>query len=369
MNLANRQKLIVILGTTSSGKTALARELCKEFDGYIISADSRQVYRYMDIGTGKADTVSELLDMHKQREVLDRLCKHTPDSRFYILNSISHYMIDIVKPSQEYNVVLYQRDVYNLLSSKLKAQSAKPQRKTQIFSIPFLVGGTGQYIDAVVDNWQFPEGEPNDALRREIEERVKTEGLEVLWEELTARDPECAQFVQKENPRRVARALEYVLSTGKKFSTGRRKGERRFDVLKIGISLPREELYKKIDARVFRRLAVGMVEEVWELHTKHRLSFERLRQFGLEYRIIGEWLKKFKTKNLKLKTTGKNKTLILYSMKEMSQIDGYQDMVQKLKWAIHDYARRQLTWFRRDKEVRWVSCPEDASRFVGRFIL
>lgn len=354
MNLANRQKLVVILGATSSGKTALARELCKEFDGYIISADSRQVYRFLDIGTGKADTEAELLDVHTQRERLDRLGNHTPDSRFYILNSIPHYMIDIVDPREEYNVALYQRDVYRIISSKLKVQSSKAQGK---FQTPLMVGGTGQYIDAVVDNWQFPEGEPNDLLRKELEERVKTDGLEVLWNELVARDPECEQIVQKENPRRVARALEYVLSTGKKFSAGRRKGERRFDILKIGIDVPREELYNKIDARVDQRLALGMVSEVWNLHTDLGLSWERLHQFGLEYRIIGEWLL---TRRPLLNSPP-------YEGGEAGGV-GYQEMSQKLKWAIHDYARRQLTWFRRDKEIVWVTGHEEAKDMAGEFL-
>ena len=329
MKTQNRQKLIVVLGATASGKTSLARQLAQKFGGCIISADSRQVYRYMDIGTGKVDTFEELVDLKRQRNALCDRNLNLPADYVLKLEGVPHYMIDIVLPNEEYNVALYQKDVYAFV----KNESPAPH---------FLVGGTGQYIDAVVDNWQFPEGEPNYALRFELEQRIASEGVESVWNELISLDSACAEFVQKNNFRRVARALEYVLSTGKKFSGERGKGERQFNVLKIGISLPREELYKKIDARVEARLKLGMIEEVENLHRARGLSFEQLHRFGLEYRVIADYL------------SGK--------------FSSFPEMRERLKWNIHAYARRQLTWFRKGEDIQWISEYEKIQRAVERFL-
>lgn len=354
MKIQNRQKLIAVVGPTASGKTALARRLAREFGGFIISADSRQVYRYMDIGTGKVETREELKELQRQRSELLQYGVSSPIDYCVVWDEAPHYMVDFVDPRDEYNVARYQKDVLGIISSKCKVlarlrtrsgtsgQSAKLQLKVQSYTFPILAGGTGLYIDAVADNWRFPKGEPNYEMRAVIERRIEEEGIEAVWRELIVRDPGCARFVQKENPRRVARALEYVLSAGKKFSEARGKGERRFDVLKIGLTLPREELYKKIDARVEARLKRGMIEEVEELHRAHGLSFERLRQFGLEYRLIAEYVE-----------SGK---------------ENVAEMTQRLKWNSHDYARRQLTWFRRDKEIQWVTGYEEAIGLVRVFL-
>lgn len=333
----SQQKLIVILGPTSSGKTGLAQELCRQFNGFIISADSRQVYRYMDIGTGKIDSMCELNELQRQRQKLLNDNQVAPSNYAIKLNNIDHYMIDLVPPNDDYNVVLYQRDVYKIMSNVKLQINVKCQ-----MSNAFLVGGTGLYIDAVVDNWQFPKGEPDLKLRQAIDHQIKTDGLESIWQKLIRLDPLCKNFVQKKNPRRVARALEYVLSTGQKFSKNRCKGERQFDVLKIGIDLPRAELYKKIDARVDARLKMGMIEEVKELKSKYGVTYARLRQFGLECRVIADYLQ--------------------------GKFDSVDSMSQRLKWNIHAYARRQLTWFRRDKEIKWVSGLKEAEGLVRGFL-
>ncbi|MFH1712738.1 MAG: tRNA (adenosine(37)-N6)-dimethylallyltransferase MiaA, partial [Candidatus Jacksonbacteria bacterium] len=334
----SQQKLIVILGPTSSGKTGLAQKLCLKFNGFIISADSRQVYRYMDIGTGKVDSLDELKELRNQRQNLFR--KHLTDPLDYVikLNDVNHYMIDVIDPNEDYNAALYQRDVYNLISNFKFLINSKYKILNTKYQIPFLVGGTGLYIDAVADNWQFPKGEPNLELREQIERQIETDGLESVWTKLTIVDPESKTFVQKENPRRVARALEYVLSTGQKFSENRGKGRRQFDVLKIGIDLAREELYKKIDARVGAWLEMGLIDEVRLLHKKHGLSWERLRNFGLDYQVAADYLQ------------GKFKSM--------------DAMLNRFKWNMHAYARRQMTWFRRDREIKWVSGLKEAEGLV-----
>jgi tRNA dimethylallyltransferase len=353
---AGRQKLVVILGPTSSGKTNLAQKLCKKFNGFIISADSRQVYRYMDIGTGKVDTIDELVDLKRQRQRLLKKDAQPPLEYVIKLNDVSHYMIDVVEPSFDYNVALYKQDVYGLLDKILDIRYSILASQYPISNIParlasqseagrqypFLVGGTGLYIDAVVDNWQFPPGEPNLELRQKIESNIKAKGLDTVWQKLVKLDPGCENFVQKENPRRIARALEYILSTGQKFSKNRSKSKRLFKVLKIGIKLSRDELYKKIDKRVDSRIKIGMVEEVEELMLKHKVNYKRLQQFGLEYRVIADYL--------------------------VGKFDSVESMSQRLKWDIHAYARRQLTWFRRDKEINWVSNYKEAKALVQKFL-
>lgn len=348
----SQQKLIVILGPTSSGKTGLAQELCRQFNGFIVSADSRQVYRYMDIGTGKIESLSELKDLRRQRQKL--LKRLALDASNYIINlgGADYYMLDIIDPTEHYNAALYQRDVFSVLKPETPCHAdmawrnpkpeTNPNDQNSKFQIPFLVGGTGLYIDAVVDNWRFPPGEPDLELREQIERQIETDGIESVWAKLIGLDPESKEFVQKENPRRVARALEYVMSTGQKFSKNRGRGRRQFKVLKIGIDLPREELYKKIDARVDARLKIGMIKEVEELVSKHKVSFERLRQFGLEYRVVADYLQ--------------------------GKFDSVDSMSQRLKWNIHGYARRQLTWFRRDKEIKWVSNYKEAKKLVEEFL-
>jgi len=369
-NQSRQKKLVVILGPTSSGKTSLAQKLCKKFNGFIVSADSRQVYRYMDIGTGKVDAIDELTDLKRQRQRLLEKKAISPSEYVIRLNGVDHYMVDVVDPSFDYNVALYKKNVYTIMKqvpcsppasrcppARFLAKRAGKARRAGMFHVPCLVGGTGLYIDAVVDNWQFPNGKPNLELRQKIDNDIKTKGLDKVWQKLIKLDPWCKNFVQKQNPRRVVRALEYILSTGKKFSQNRSKGERLFKVLKIGIKLSREELYKKIDKRVDARLKMGMVEEVEELMLKHKISYERLQQFGLEYRVISDYLQKVQ------KVTWSHK-----ATRSQSRPQSVQEMSQRLKWNIHAYARRQLTWFRRDREINWVLGYEKAERLVQKFL-
>lgn len=333
MKNGKRQKIVVILGATASGKTGTALNLCRIYNGCIISADSRQVYRYMDIGTGKVSSQQELVELQYQREELLKKGVKNPYKYRIVLQGVDNYMIDFRDPKDMYNVALYQKEVYRCIF--------EISRYTKQSQNLFLVGGTGQYIDAIVENWQFPEGEPSPQIRTALMDRFLQQGIESLWEELLKRDPDSSFFVQRQNPRRVIRALEYVMSTGKKFSKERKKGKRPFEVLKIGIQLPREELYKKIDTRVDDRLSFGMIEEVEALQREHGLSWERLRNFGLEYRVIADYL--------------------------CGIISSKKDMSQRLQWDIHSFARRQLTWFRKDKHIQWVTTIEEAKRLIEQF--
>jgi len=295
-------KLVVVLGPTACGKSSLSLALAQRFDGEIVSADSRQVYRSLNLGTAKV----------------------TPEERALV----PHHLLDVANPRQVYTVAQYQRDAIAAINAIL-------ERRHQ----PFLVGGSPHYIQAVVDNLQIPHIAPQSELRTQLESRPLAELLALL-EEL---DPQSAATIDHNNPRRVIRALEVCLVSGKPFSQQRRLAEPLYCSLLLGIEWPREVLYQRIDARVDDRMHQGMIQEVQRL-LDEGVSHERLDALGLEYRYISRLLRgEFKSED---------------------------EMVKKLKYAIHDFTRRQLTWFRRDKRIVWIQGGdvEQAAEVVRRFI-
>jgi tRNA dimethylallyltransferase len=280
-------KLVVLLGPTASGKSCLGIRLAQHFNGEIISADSRQVYRGLDIGTAKVTPVEQAL--------------------------VPHHVLDVADPREVYTVAQFQRDAIAAINDILK-------RGHQ----PFLVGGSPHYIQAVVDNLDIPHIEPQPELRARLSKRSLSE----LLAQLEKLDPQSAATIDRNNPRRVIRALEVCLVSGKPFSQQRKISEPLYQSLLLGIEWPREVLYRRIDARVDERMQQGMVQEVQRL-LDAGISHERLKALGLEYRYITRWL------------TG--------------AFENEDEMVQKLKYAIHDFTRRQLTWFRKDKRIVWIN--------------
>jgi len=295
-------KLVVVLGPTACGKSATGIALAQRFDGEIVSADSRQVYRGLDTGTAKV----------------------TPGERALV----PHHLLDVADPRYVYTVAQYQRDAITAINAIL-------ERGHQ----PFLVGGSPHYIQAVVDNLEIPHIAPQPELRAQLESRP----LAQLLAQLEELDPQSAATIDRSNPRRVIRALEVCLVSGKPFSQQRRLAEQLYHSLLLGLEWPREVLYQKIDVRVDERMRQGMVQEVQGLLAEG-VSHERLEALGLEYRYISRLL------------TGEFKS--------------EDEMVQKLKYAIHDFTRRQLTWFRRDKRIVWVQGGdvERAMQVVQRFL-
>jgi tRNA dimethylallyltransferase len=295
-------KLVVVLGPTACGKSAMGIALAQRFEGEIVSADSRQVYRGLDLGTAKV----------------------TPAERALV----PHHLLDVADPREVYTVAQYQRDANAAINAIL-------ERRHQ----PFLVGGSPHYIQAVVDNLQIPYIAPQSELRAQLESRPLAELLAQL-EEL---DLQSAATIDRNNPRRVIRALEVCLVSGKPFSQQRRLAEPPYCSLLLGIEWPREVLYQRIDARVDERMRQGMVQEVQRL-LDEGVSHERLEALGLEYRYISRLLRgEFKSED---------------------------EMVKKLKYAIHDFTRRQLTWFRRDKRIVWIQGRDlkRAEEVVQRFL-
>jgi len=295
------KKLIVILGPTASGKSEMAIKLAKKNNGEIVSADSRQIYRGLDIGTAKP--------AQKEREI------------------IKHYLIDIKKPNQLYTVWEYKRNAIEAINQIIKNGK-----------VPFLVGGTGLYVKAIVDNLEIPKVKPDWRLRKSLELKIKTRGLKSLYNELIKIDPEAAYIVDSQNPRRIIRAMEVAIKTRKPFSQQRKKGKYLFDILEIGLSLDKEKLKENIEKRVDKMMKMGLVKEVKNLikiYDKNLPTFD-----AIGYREIIDYLNK--------------KISLTEAIKE----------IKKNTWH---FAKRQMTWFKKDKRIIWVKNQKEAETLVKNF--
>jgi tRNA dimethylallyltransferase len=293
-----KPKLVVILGPTASGKTDLSIKLAKKFSGEIVSVDSRQVYRGMNIGTGKI-TKKEM-------------------------RGIPHYLLDVASPKKRFTVAEYK----TLAEKAIK----KIQKKNKI---PFLVGGSGFYIQAVVDNIQIPKVKPDWKLRVKLGKKPVSE----LYKMLRKLDPTRANRIDKNNPRRLIRALEIVLKT-KQPIPPLFQNKPDFETLFLGVKRGKKELENLIEKRLLKRLKAGMIDEVKKLH-KSGVSWKRLEEFGLEYRYIA-----------------------LYLQNKMT----YNEMIERLQKEIEHYAKRQMTWFKKDKRIKWVKNYPQAEKLVRKHI-
>ena len=247
-----KPKMLVIIGPTAVGKTALAVELGQAFDGEVISADSRQVYRHMDIGTAKAT---------KEEQA-----------------AVRHHLIDVVDPDEELTLAHYKR----LATETVEEVWSRGK-------LPILVGGTGLYVRALLEGWTVPEVPPNKALRDRLFAEAERLGPEALHASLAAVDPVAAQRIDARNVRRVVRALEVYEQTGVPISRLQRKQPPSYRLLKLGLTMPRPALYARIDARVERMLAQGLVAEVRWLESQG-YGYDLPAMSGLGYRQIGQHL-------------------------------------------------------------------------------
>lgn len=295
--MIKNKKIIVILGPTASGKTDLSIKLALRLSSWqakkqpsiqgveIISADSRQVYKGLDIGSGKI-TKNEM-------------------------RGIPHHMLDIVSPKRKFTVAQFQ----TLAIKKIKTIQGNNK-------IPFLVGGTGFYIQSVVDGISIPAVKPNLKLRKALQKKSVGE----LFLILKKLDPDRAHNIDAKNPYRLIRAIEIVKTTKRPIQNIEKKPQ--FNVLQIGVKKSKAELKKLIKKRLLKRLKQGMIEEVKKLH-EHGLSWRRLEELGLEYRFIAHYLQ---------------------------QKISYKEMVTILEKEIWQFSKRQMTWLKRDKRIHWT-CP------------
>jgi len=327
-------KIIVILGPTASGKTEWGIKVAKKFNGEIISADSRQVYKGMDIGTAKPDGVkSSKLKVIKsgERNVGCGLQPLPPtpllaegDNTIYVVDGVPHHLMDIVEPDEEFTLADFKQRAMVVIDDILKRGR-----------LPIVVGGTGLYIQALVDNLDIPKVAPNLKLRADLEKKSLSELVEMLKNI----DPESAQKIDLHNPRRVLRALEVALDSGESFARQQKKGPDLYDALQIGISLPREELYSRINARVDKQMADGLLEETKKLAKKFDWRLPSMS--GIGYKQIGYFLRG-----------------------EMSLVAA----IEILKRDTRHYAKRQMTWFKRDKLINWINDEIQVEELVKFFL-
>ena len=293
-------KLIGVLGTTACGKSGLGVELALRFGGEIVSADSRQVYRGLDLGTGKI----------------------TPQE----MRGVPHHMLDVAEPNDPYSVAQFQRGAYGAIDGILSRGK-----------LPFLVGGTGLYLRAVTEGFVFTDTSPDPALRSSLEDKTAPE-LYALYQAQTGR---TLTGGEEHNRHRLIRTLE-KLSAGEE---GPPPPCPRYDCLLLGVSYPREVVCQRIDERLQRRLDGGMVEEVAALRA-NGASDAFLEGLGLEYRYILRYL------------TGAIPTLA--------------DLTDELGRAIKRFAKRQVMWFKRDRDVLWLDMAGDpgaqAAQAIGAFL-
>ena len=288
------KNIIVILGPTASGKTLLAAKLAYDLQGEIISADSRQVYKNMDIGTGK-------------------------DLNQYIINDrrIPCHLIDIVVPESEFSVFEFQKRFYEIFSELI-------ERKI----LPVLVGGTGLYLEAVLSGYDLPHAPKDQVLRNELNRKSKDE----LQKMLLALKPHLHNQTDLEDSERLIRAIEIERARSIKDQDKREKPN--VDAVVFGIRWERSMLRQRITARLHERLEEGMIEEVINLHASG-LTWTKLESFGLEYRFIAQYLQR-----------------------KIS----FDEMTTKLNTAIHQFAKRQETWFRRMEKrgivIHWLQSDD-----------
>jgi tRNA dimethylallyltransferase len=288
------KNLVVILGPTASGKTELAARLAFDLHGEIISADSRQVYRGMDIGTGK-------------------------DLNQYIINAqkIPYHMIDVVDPESEFNLFEFQKGFYKIFS-RIQNNS----------NLPILTGGTGLYLQAVLSGYEMPDATPDQELRKELDQKTIDELKAILF----TFKPHLHNKTDLEDKQRLIRVIEIERARNNKNS----KQDQRpaIDAAVFGISWERSILRQRITSRLEERLKQGMIEEVESLHAAG-LSWSRLDSFGLEYRYVSQYLQ--------------NRF-------------SFDEMKSKLNTAIHQFAKRQETWFRRMERngiaIKWIQTNE-----------
>lgn len=295
-------KVIAVVGPTASGKSALAVEIARLVGGEIISADSRQVYTGLDIGTGKV-TKKEMRDV--PHHLLD--VSELPNSR------LGRY------PKSTMSVVKYERLATRAIKDILKKDK-----------VPILCGGTGQYVDAVLTSASFPEVPPNAKLRKELEKLSP----EKLFKKLQKIDPTRAKTIDANNPRRLIRAIEIARTLGS--VPVRTSATERYDTLYIGLTLPKEELGARITARLLARMKRGMVAEARRLH-EQGLSWKRMESLGLEYRFLAQFLQNKITKS---------------------------EMLSLINTASQQYAKRQMTWFKRNKNIKWFHPNEQEEMLV-----
>lgn len=302
-------KLIVILGPTTCGKTSWSLRLAEKINGEIISADSRQVYKYMTIGTAKEPGE----------------WKRNGLRRSYFIGNIIHHMIDFLNPGKTFTVAEFRDRAIKY--AKLAHQHSR---------VPMIVGGTGLYISSVIDNFKIPRVPPHKKMRKGLEEKSNEELMRLL----RTLDGEAAESIDSQNKRRIIRALEVCILSGEKFSKQKKKGEPLFDMLQIGIDVPREILHERIDARAEQMVEQGLLDEIkFLVRKKYNWDLSSMR--GIGYQEFRKYIEGRGT---------------------------LEEAIEQLKKNTKKYAKRQSTWFKRDNRIKWCKEYSEAEELIDQFL-
>lgn len=301
-------KMIAVVGPTASGKTALALELAKAFGGEIVSADSRQLYKGMEIGADIPPGEWKTIGARKA----------------YVVEGVPHHLMAVRSPKRHMTLAEYRR-----LAERAIADILRRGR------LPILVGGTGLYIQAITENFDIPPVGADNAIRL----RLEKESTEALYARLVAGDPAYASRIPAQNRRYIIRALEVIELTGKPFSEQQKARPPKFEVLLLGVQRSREAIYKRINARVDVQMRAGFIEEAKRLGLRYGWNEPSMSALG--YPIIAKHL-----------------------AGELS----FEEAVDAIKRDVRRYAKRQITWLRRDARIQWTRGLADAKRRVARFL-
>ena len=299
-----KQKVVVIGGPTASGKTDLSIRLAQKINGEIVSADSMQIYKEMNIGTAKPDE----------------------DER----QGIKHYMLDIINPDERYSVADYKRQ------AKIAIQEIINKGKT-----PIVVGGTGLYIDSLIYEIEYVDIQTDLEYRKQLEERVEKEGLQKLYEEARKID-ECAmEKISPNDKKRILRVLEIYKQTGKTKTQLDKQSRKdvQYDYKVFAINMNREILYNRINKRVDIMIQKGLIDEVKQIYNKYKMFPTAMQALG--YKEVVEYLEDKITK---------------------------EEMIEKIKQESRRYAKRQLTWFRKNKQTIWLDGQENIETNINRIL-
>jgi len=312
---APKKSILAIIGPTASGKSDVAIAIAKKYNGEVISADSRQIYRGMTIGSGKVS--GHLIP------VTEKLFPfYTPDEPFvFTSENVLHWMIDIADPNEHFSAALFSDRAKKLLENILLRKK-----------LPVLCGGTGYWAQSLIENFSFPRVLPNPKLRKEL----SSFSIEELFIKLQNLDPERAKTIDVHNPVRIIRSIEIAESIGKVPEIKKSSENKPYNATIIALCPPQETLFSTIEKRLNMRLSSGMIEEVQTLH-QLAVSWKKLENFGLEYRWVARYLQNIVTK---------------------------EEMRKQLLNDIRHYAKRQITWIRRwermGRKIYWVENQEKA---------
>lgn len=305
------KKVLVITGPTASGKTSVGFELAKKFNVPIISADSRSIYKGLDIGAAKPTIDSKNIKQY-----------HDEISLVTEIDGLKHYLIEVAQLEDSYTAKNWVDEAKKIIDFYHHKNIT-----------PVIVGGTGLYIEALIKGYQFPQIATSNL------ESLKSLSLRQKQQQLKTLDPKSYAAIDLKNPVRVERALAFTMETNQSFIEAQQFSPPDWQTKIIVIGSPRKILYERIDTGLDKRFAMGLIEEVKNLIAKGYK--DKLKNLGLEYRFVTQYLE------------GE------FDLEEMSQ---------KLKFAIHAFARRQLTWWRKRENIDWVDSPQKALREAERFI-